>query len=196
MVSRCTPRFVLLAVAFAAAFGCDRIASCSGGPKSEADQAAALDKAAASAQALPQASCAKCRELMCAKGSNDEDVDLAAGCLQKPDPRFAPNPDASFASDCRAVVECAFKHNCAYDPALGPSHCYCGSKLLDECLREGPADDAPCVAEWQAATRSKNNGEILERFSDSAYPAGWAFNLLECDRDRCGAKSSVGRCVP
>jgi hypothetical protein len=30
----------------------------------------------------------------------------------------------------------------------------------------------------------------------SEYPSGWAFNLLECDRDRCGEKSAIGRCTP
>jgi hypothetical protein len=123
-------------------------------------------------------------------------VDLVAGCFVKPDPKIVPNPGADFTRDCKAVLECAYKHACAYDPATGPVHCYCGSRLVDECLAEGPAPDAPCVEEWRAATRGATNGEVLERFSLSEYPSGWAFNLLECDRDRCGEKSAIGRCTP
>jgi hypothetical protein len=139
--------------------------------------------------------CDRCRETLCAEGST-VGANLVAGCFKKPDPKLVPNPDPKFTQDCKAAVECAFKHDCGYDAATGPVHCYCGSRLVDECLAQGPAADAPCVAEWKAATRSTSNAEILERFSLIEYPSGWAFNLLECDRDRCGAKSSVGRCTP
>ena len=158
-------------------------------------QAAALASAETPAKG-PGAACDQCRARSCVGGSNQEGLDLAAGCFQKPDPKFVPNPDAKFATDCKAAMQCAFEHDCAYDPATGPVHCYCGSRAVDECITEGPADDAPCVAEWTAATRSSKNTEILQRFSQIEYPSGWAFHLLECDRDQCGPRSPLGRCVP
>jgi hypothetical protein len=54
----------------------------------------------------------------------------------------------------------------------------------------------PRQKEWRAATRSTDNIEIMHRFSKVEYPSGWAYHLLECDRDRCAAQSELGRCVP
>ena len=107
-----------------------------------------------------------------------------------------PDPDPKFIADCTAVMRCAFEHDCGYDPVRGPVHCYCGSRAVDECKDSGPGPDAPCVAEWQAATRGKTNMEVLLRFDQVQYPSGWAFHLLQCDRERCGATSPIGRCTP
>jgi hypothetical protein len=183
-------RAALSAAMLASALGCGKSSDASGGDKPA--QTAALEQ-----PAKPESDCAKCRARSCAgDGANKESLDLAAGCFEKADPKFVPTPDAKFASDCKAAMDCAFKHDCAYDSAKGPVHCYCGSRAVDECVAQGPAEDAPCVAEWQAATRSQSNKEILERFSQIEYPSGWAFHLLECDRDYCGARSELGRCTP
>lgn len=144
--------------------------------------------------AVPAAgTCESCRAYWC---TNWEGVDLVAGCFKSPDAKYVPKPDAKFAEDCTAVMKCAFKNNCGFDRARGPVECYCGSKFVDECKTDGPAKDAPCVAEWQAATRSKDNMEVLLRFDDIERPSGWAFHLMECDRERCGATSPKGRCTP
>jgi hypothetical protein len=142
------------------------------------------------------ASCDACRARSCSNTDGTGSTDLVAGCYKTPDPKLVPHPDAAFGHDCQAVMQCAFAHDCAYDAALGPAHCYCGSRAVDECLKDGPAPDAPCVAEWKAATRGTSHAEVLERMSLIEFPSGWAFNLLECDRDRCGPKSLVGRCTP
>ncbi len=183
----------LLALTLLAAVGCSSAHGCSGGDETKAVQPTA---AAQNQQPGGEVSdrCKLCRTKSCSETENS--VNLVAGCYEKPDPKLVPNPDANFTRDCQAVMKCAFAHDCAYDPALGPVHCFCGSRAVDECLKDGPADDAPCVAEWKAATRGKTTGEVLERFSLIEYPSGWAFNLLECDRDRCGPKSVVGRCTP
>jgi hypothetical protein len=139
------------------------------------------------------ARCDECRARWCSKF---EGVDLVTGCFKAPDPKLVPNADPRFAADCTAVMKCAFKHNCAYDPARGPVHCYCGSRFVDECKDHGPAPDAPCVKEWQTATRGANHMEVLLRFDQIQYPSAWAFHLLECDRERCGASSPLGRCTP
>jgi hypothetical protein len=140
-----------------------------------------------------RAGCGKCRDRWC---RNFEGEDLLAGCFDKPNRKFVKDPYPEFNAHCKAVVDCAYKHNCAFNRARGPVHCYCGSRYVDECQSLGPADDAPCVAEWQAATRSKENMEVLLRFDQVAYPSGWAFHLLMCDRERCGDTSPLGRCTP
>jgi len=160
---------------------------------SSSPQPAALQQAAGQNAIKPRSTCEACRTRWC---SNFEGVDLVAGCFKAPDPKIVPNPDPQFAADCGAVMRCAFEHDCAYDAARGPVHCYCGSRYVDECKLSGPTADAPCVKEWQAAARSKDNLEVLLRFDQVLYPSGWAFHLLQCDRERCGKTSPLGRCTP
>lgn len=139
--------------------------------------------------------CEACRARHCTDYQRSG-VDLLAGCAGKPDLKLAPNPDAQFAQDCSAVLACAYKHKCGYDALRGPVQCYCGSASLEDCDASGPAADASCAAEWKAATRGSTNAEILARFSELAYPSGWAFSLLECDRTYCGPTSKWGVCTP
>ena len=158
----------------------------------EATKPAALEQAGKPA-VKPRSTCEACRSRWC---TNFEGVDLVAGCFKAPDPKIVPDADPQFAADCTAVMRCAFEHDCAYDAARGPAHCYCGSRHVDECKADGPAPDAPCVKEWQAAARSQDNLEVLLRFDQVQYPSGWAFHLLQCDRERCGDNSPLGRCTP
>jgi hypothetical protein len=160
---------------------------------SSAPRSAALQQAGGQKAITPRSTCEACRARWC---SNFEGVDLVAGCFEAPDPKVVPNPDPQFAATCSAVMRCAFEHDCAYDAARGPVHCYCGSRHVDECKINGPALDAPCVKEWQAAARSQDNLEVLLRFDQVQYPSGWAFHLLQCDRERCGKSSPLGRCTP
>lgn len=139
--------------------------------------------------------CDACRARYCTDYQRSG-VDLVAGCAGKPDPKLAPNADAQFAKDCSAALTCALKHKCGYDALRGPVQCYCGSATLEDCEATGPAADASCGAEWKAATRGTTNAEILARFSELAYPSGWAFSMLECDRTYCGADSKWGTCTP
>jgi hypothetical protein len=191
-------RVAVFATALALMHGCGKGTDTAASTKDETKSAlTAAPAGEGPAKPAPStADCDRCRAKACVGGSNSEGLDLAAGCFKTPGPKFVPSPDANFASDCKAAVDCAFKHDCAYDPSKGPVHCYCGSRAVDECITDGPAEDAACVAEWRAATRSTNNKEILQRFSQIDYPSGWAFHLLECDRDQCGARSDLGRCTP
>jgi hypothetical protein len=182
------------AALLACAIVCGGLSSCSK-PARDASAPGASASAVTKASAKPDSSCDTCRARMCS-GDAQQVENLAAGCLKTPDSKLVSNPDPNFIRDCTAAVTCAYQHDCGYDAAKGPVHCYCGSRGLDECIKDGPAADAPCVPEWKAATRGKTHMEILERFSETAYPSGWAFALIECDRDRCGARSEVGRCTP
>jgi hypothetical protein len=194
---------MLVSLALFAAAGCGALDSCSGHSAAEqpktpaAPQAAAVEepKAPKAPPSLAGPSCDACRLQWCANAEGDG-VDILHGCYEKPDPKYQPNPDAQFAEQCKAVVECAYKNKCGFDPALGPVECFCGSNRVDECKDIGPAKDAKCVAEWTAATRGKTTMEVLQRFTNIEYPSAWAFHLIECDRDRCGAKSPYGRCTP
>jgi cysteine-rich repeat protein len=131
----------------------------------------------------PESQCQACREKHC---RNVLGTDVLAGCLESINSAYgAPANDTSFLQTCEEVVDCARESQCAYKAARQAAPCYCGSISVDECVERGPAKDAPCVKEWQLATRSTVNMEVLQRFSDPAYPAGWAYLLLDCDRIHC-----------
>jgi hypothetical protein len=140
--------------------------------------------------AEPSVGCAACREANC-RDYMGLGADLVAGCYDKIDPIAGADPnDASFLQDCQGMMQCADQSACAYGSA-GPAACYCGSASIDECMQTGPAADAPCVAQFEAATRSTDSAQISNRSSDFAYPMAWAYYLLQCDRDLCRAQ-----CVP
>jgi hypothetical protein len=191
-------RIVWLGLVLVAA-GCSK--SCADAKQQAVPVAAAAPRTATadvkSGASKHELSCEWCRINWCRADTNNG-YDLFNVCYGNaaPDPKVVGQPDANFAKDCQAVMECSFEHDCAYSPIMGPSHCYCGSKELDDCVNTGPADDAPCVKEWQAAARTTDNTLILERMSELEYPSGWAFHLIECDRERCGARSPYGRCTP
>lgn len=131
-----------------------------------------------------QAACQACQRSLCTnyQGSG---VDLIDGCLRQINPSQGADPsDTSFLADCRAVVECARERRCALSQD-GPAGCYCGSKSFEDCVDNGPAENAPCVEQWERATRSHDHNEILLRFSDLKYPAGWANFLIECEMQAC-----------
>jgi hypothetical protein len=171
------------------------------GPRTQEEQSA---RAAPAVQAVatqaaqpvpPPKSCEACRNRYC-RDYRGEGVDLVAGCFEHVDRAKGAVADPAFNAACARVVQCAIEHDCATDPARGIAPCYCGSHAVDECIADGPAGDAPCVEAWKAATRGASNREILERMDKPEYPAGWAFHLLECDRDFCGSSSRDGRCTP
>ena len=173
-------------------------AGCAGREQDVQPPAAAPAAQAIATQASPPApppkSCEACRNRYC-RDYRGEGVDLVAGCFEKVDRAHGALPDPAFNAACARVVQCAIEHGCATDRARGIAPCYCGSRAVDECLAEGPAVDAPCVQAWKDATRGASNREILERMDKPEFPAGWAFHLLECDRDFCGASSHDGRCT-
>lgn len=185
---------VALFAASLAMSGCGMIRSCQTSNPPSNDAHKRSEARSVPPNGVPE-SCAVCRRTMCTDPA-EHGADLVAGCLSRPDPKLVHDAEPRFIERCRAAVTCAFEHNCAYDPALGPVHCYCGSRSLEDCLRQGPAADAPCVSEWQAATGSANHIQVLERFSRIEYPSGWAFSLLECDRDHCGRGAVPGGCTP
>jgi cysteine-rich repeat protein len=131
----------------------------------------------------PEAACDACREKHC---RNVLGADILAGCLESINSAFgAPPGDPEFLQQCSDVVTCARENNCAYRAERQAAPCYCGSIPVDECEVTGPAKDAPCVQEWQVATRTTKNMQVLHRFTDLAFPAGWAYQLLDCDRQFC-----------
>jgi cysteine-rich repeat protein len=139
--------------------------------------------------------CAECQERECTKYFADEQgeggIDLVSGCLEAIDPGFADPSDGAFIQQCVDLVNCALGHGCGFGAGNQPSQCYCGSTSLDNCVTEGPAADAPCLAEFRAAARSERHSEIQNRFTDQAFPLGWGYLLLECYQAKCS-----DMCVP
>jgi hypothetical protein len=88
-------------------------------------------------------------------------------------------------------VACTRQTKCGYDEAVPVVDCYCGSNSTDECMADGPASDAPCKDEWQAAAGGATFMETLNNIADLTHASGWAFYLLECDRKEC-----ADVCVP
>jgi hypothetical protein len=132
----------------------------------------------------PSAACVTCRNTNC-RDYMGSGLDLVAGCFEAINTSLgATAGDPTFLQNCVDVMNCAFQNNCAYG-VNGASDCYCGSTTPDACIASGPAADAKCVPQFQAATRSTVNADITLRVSDLAYPMGWANFLLECDRDSC-----------
>lgn len=132
------------------------------------------------------AECIACRDQNC-RDYQGSGLDMVAGCFTKVDPSLGADAgDASFLQDCLDFVDCAQANQCAYD-VNGASDCYCGSATPDDCINIGPAADAKCVSETQKAARSTANADVTLRFSDLAYPIGWAYFLLECDSVFCDA---------
>jgi cysteine-rich repeat protein len=173
--------------------GAEAAQGSSGSPSSGAGSAGAsgantstsslANVADASADKDPEAACDACREKHC---RNVLGADILAGCLESINSAFGARPgDPEFLQQCSDVVTCARETNCAYRAERQAAPCYCGSISVDECEVAGPAKDAPCVKEWQLATRSAQNMQVLQRFTDLAYPAGWAYQLLDCDRLYC-----------
>jgi hypothetical protein len=129
-----------------------------------------------------ESACDKCRETNC---RHYLDTDLVEACFEQVNPEHGADvSDRLFLRSCQDVMACAHSTGCAYG-ALGPAPCYCGSANVDTCTTEGPAADAPCRSRWQVATRTDDHALILNRMSDAAYPSGWAFALLECEREFC-----------
>jgi hypothetical protein len=118
-------------------------------------------------------------------------ADFVSGCFETEDVSAGAQPmDPDFIQQCIDAVNCARAHGCAYGEQ-GAAQCYCGSNSPDTCAMQGPAKDAACVKEWVAATRGASNDVVQLRFTDLTLPSGWAFYLLECDRDLCKQE-----CVP
>jgi cysteine-rich repeat protein len=137
-------------------------------------------------------SCEQCRNANCRDYLG---VDLVAGCFEAINPEFgAPSGDPAFIQDCVNLVSCARVNSCAYDALSQAPACYCGSNMGDPCTQNGPAADAPCVAQYQAASRTTVNAEVLQRFVDLSYPSGWAFFVLDCERQSCNS-AAVGNCT-
>ncbi len=127
--------------------------------------------------------CTECRNTNC---RNYMGVDLVHGCFEAVDAEFgADAADPSFIQDCTNVVTCARANACAYSDSKQAAGCYCGSASIDTCAASGPAADAPCVPQWQAATRTTVNADVQVRFTDLSFPAGWAYFLLDSDRVSC-----------
>jgi cysteine-rich repeat protein len=134
--------------------------------------------------------CRACEEAACSNYQSQ--LDLVAGCFNAmPDDTLVPIVDPQFSQDCIDAVDCARRTGCGFDVASPAVDCYCGSRGIDECIEKGPASDAPCVPEWQAATRVSSPGLVLAAIADLAVPAGWATYMLICDAEECASE-----CVP
>lgn len=157
------------------------------GPVPELMVLASEQGAAGSASPAVTQACQACRESECTdfRGTG---LDMLGGCTARINSAYGADPnDDRFIADCTAVLQCAAQTHCADSP-IGLPACYCGSRTIDECIERGPASDAPCVAQWQRATRTQENEELAARFSDPKYPAGWAHYVLRCDHTRCNSE--------
>lgn len=141
--------------------------------------------------------CRACRDTSC---RTYVDPDVFKGCLSAPDPDFgADATDPTFIQRCLDAVVCAQLNRCHLTSSKGASGCYCGSISGDACSQTGPAADAPCRGQWEAAARNPGepaptNSDVQARFSDFTYPAAWAFFLLECDVKNCSSEAT-GDCT-
>jgi cysteine-rich repeat protein len=99
--------------------------------------------------------------------------------------------DPLFLQQCIDVVQCTqLNRNCGSSVQAG-SGCYCGSRDENECNTTGPGANAACVAQWRAAARATLNADVQAAFSNLSLPAGWAFFLLDCDRQFCNTQCLV-----
>lgn len=164
-------------------FGAPRSPAARLSPRGAAAGAPALEAEGVAGSAA-YADCQTCRDQECTNFRNTG-IDMYSGCLKRVDgSRGADSKDPDFIADCTAVVQCAMETRCA-QTELGSAACYCGSRSIEDCYAMGPASDAPCVKQWQRATRTRDNAELAARFSDPKYPAGWAHWLLRCDQAKC-----------
>ena len=135
-------------------------------------------------QATAPDTCRPCEELHC---RNYQDFwDPVAGCFEgTPNAEIVPDVDPMFMQDCIDFVTCARRNHCGFG-SVPLTDCYCGSAdASTTCVQEGPADDAPCVSEWQRATRASVNTEVLVQLGDTAQPSGWGQLALQCDAEFC-----------
>jgi hypothetical protein len=140
-------------------------------------------------QVVEEDECEKCQESMC---RNVESVDVVSGCFEKVNPDAgADADDATFIPQCIEMVNCGLRNDCWFDKDAGVEGCYCGSASKATCMTTGPAEGAPCVSQWRAATRASSNADVWNNMADFKYPLNWGYKLLECYRDKCAAQ-----CVP
>jgi cysteine-rich repeat protein len=149
----------------------------------------------------PGADCDACRGTSCTSYLGVPGYNVVAGCFDagatgtQARTDFGAAFDASFVQNCVDAVNCAYVHDCAYDVANIVNPCYCGAISVDTCNVSGPVAGAPCRAQWEAATRGPTNTDVLLRISDTTYPSGWAYNVLECDATQCH-DNPLGDCTP
>jgi cysteine-rich repeat protein len=149
----------------------------------------------------PGADCDACRTTSCTSYLGVPGYDVVAGCFDsggtgtQARTDFGAAFDATFIQNCVDAVNCSYANDCAYDVANIVNPCYCGAISVDTCNVSGPAAGAPCRAQWEAATRGPTNTDVLLRISDTTYPSGWAYSLLECDAMHCD-DSPLGDCTP
>lgn len=130
--------------------------------------------------------CRECEELHCRDYLG---VDWLAGCLDgHPLPDIVPEVDTMFAQDCIATVDCARRAACGFDPSETPIACYCGPISTSECGVGPPSPLAPCADEWRASTRGPSHNDVMLRSNDAAFPSGWAYYLLDCDKKFCASE--------
>jgi hypothetical protein len=139
----------------------------------------------------PSEACKTCRNTNC-RDYQGSGLDLVRGCTETIiEDLGASASDATFLQQCKDYLACAKTNNCAYGPN-GASDCYCGSADANTCIMNGPASDAKCVTQTYAAARSMDIAQIPVKFSDLSLPIGWAYYLLECDRDHCLTECGPG----
>jgi cysteine-rich repeat protein len=122
-------------------------------------------------------------------------IDLPKGCYDNmPSTEIVPMQpaDGAFSGPCKALVACIRKEKC-----LGPDYnggaadeCYCARACGDTqasarygvCQMNGPET---CKDEFYAASGTTVAGIAWTAYQDWATPAGYAYYLLQCDRENC-----------
>lgn len=126
-------------------------------------------------QANQLAACRQCRSDNCTAFQGV--FDLVAACFQ--------NADPAFVQQCIDVKNCAYQNDCGYS-ATGAPECFCGTVDLNTCQTPGQAN-GPCQAQFFAAARTTQLGELIGRFGDVSLPVGVANYFIQCDFESCPA---------
>jgi hypothetical protein len=94
---------------------------------------------------------------------------------------------------CTAVLNCARVSNCHAGGAIA---CFCGTADATQCAATSPPNaNGVCKAQIQAGLKSMDPAFIRGNLLNVGLPGGGALNLLQCDRDFCGA-SGGNACLP
>lgn len=171
-----------------------------------AGRPAHLQECATDCKRWHEGDCSKCLSDKCTNFSPKDEptavIDVESGCLRTIDVGFGADPnDETFVPSCSALIACDLKTNCSAN-GINSQRCYCGYldsldplASSDRCVA-GPAPDAQCRSEYEAASKSVASAEILGRDSDLAFASTWARFLMECyGREQAKDGACAAKCA-
>jgi cysteine-rich repeat protein len=129
--------------------------------------------------------CAECQAAKCTDYQG-LGMNLVDGCFKEVNPAYgADASDTEFIQQCLDLVNCALAHRCGFGEDTQAAGCYCGDRSVEECATDGPQEEAPCLAEFRAAARSERHADVYSRYTDTTFPLGWGYLILDCYRTEC-----------